>query len=87
MTNVKRQEENLLAFRGQPEDEVLEVLSHWKDWCAELANVLLAGGAPAAREGASDDATSDGPFNEPEFPFVALPYAVRIGARRAAATA
>ena len=82
---MKRADESFLVFRGLPEGEVLEILVNWKDWCASLTQALIADGGPAfAPEGkiaARDNGFSGGSFDEPELPFLALPYAVRVGAR------
>jgi hypothetical protein len=82
MSNMKCADESFLAFRGLPEGQVLEILNDWKDWCASLTQELLADRArPSMPQGKAGDAISDGLFDGPEIPFIALPYAVRVGAR------
>jgi len=88
MSNMKRTDESFLAFRGLPEGQVLEVLNDWKDWCASLTQALLADNARSSLpQEKAGDTISDGSFAGPELPFLALPYAVQVGAKGAGAAA
>jgi hypothetical protein len=88
MSNTQRNDECRLAFRGLPEDAVHAITINWLDWCTRLGKTLLAGDgrsfAPEAQIVSGNEALPGQPVAAPELEFLALPYAVQVGARRPA---